>query len=57
MSKKLHDTMLKNRFPKPNFKGLMVDNAQANWNIIIIIYGSRDFYVRMVDKEHICLFH
>jgi hypothetical protein len=49
--------MLKNRFPKPNFKGLMVDNAQANWNIIIIIYGSRDFYVRMVDKEHICLFH
>ncbi len=25
--KKLHETMLKNRFSKPNFKGLMVDSA------------------------------
>jgi hypothetical protein len=35
----------------------MADNAQANWNDIKIVYGSRDPYVKMVDKEHTCLFH
>jgi hypothetical protein len=42
---------------KPNFKGFMVDNAQANWNIIKIVYGFRDPYGRMVDKECTHLFH
>ncbi len=49
--------MLKHRFPKPNSKGFIADNAQTNWNAIKIVYGSRDPFVRMVDKEHTCLFH
>jgi hypothetical protein len=55
MWKKLNETMLKHRFPKPNFKGFMVNNAQANWNVII--YGSKDSSIKMVDKERTCLFH
>jgi len=39
---KLNETMLKHKFPKPNFKGFMVNNAQANWNVVKIIYGSKD---------------
>ncbi len=27
---KLNETMLKHKFPKPNFKGFMADNTQAN---------------------------
>jgi len=30
MWKKLNNTMFKHEFPKPNFKGFMVDNMQAN---------------------------
>jgi hypothetical protein len=43
--------MLKNEFPKLNFKGFIIDNAQTNWNVVKIIYGSRDPFVMMVDKE------
>jgi len=53
---KLNDTMLKHMFLKSNFKVFMVDNAQANWNMIIIVYGSRDPSMRMVDKECTYLF-
>jgi hypothetical protein len=49
--------MLKHKFPTPNFKGFMVDTAQANWNIVKIVYGSRDPFVRMVDKKCTYLFH
>jgi hypothetical protein len=35
----------------------MVDNVEANWNFVIIIYSSRDMNVGMVEKEHTCLFH
>jgi len=35
----------------------MVDNTQANWNAIKIVYGSRYPSVRMIDKECTCLFH
>jgi hypothetical protein len=28
---KFNEKMLKHGFPKPNFKGFMVDSAQANW--------------------------
>jgi hypothetical protein len=31
------ETMLKHGFPKPNFKGFMADNAQANLNAIKIV--------------------
>jgi hypothetical protein len=43
---KLNDTMQKHDFPKPNFKGFMVDSAQANWNTIKIVYGLGDTFVR-----------
>jgi hypothetical protein len=49
--------MLKHGFPKPNFKGFMVDSAQANYNAIKIVYGYGDVFVKMVDKECTCLFH
>ncbi len=49
--------MQKYGFPKPNFKGFMVDNVQANWNVVQIVYGYGDSYVRMVDKECTYLFH
>jgi hypothetical protein len=54
---KLNETMLKHGFPKPNLKGFMVNNTQANWNIARIVYGSGDPSIRMVDKECTCLFH
>jgi hypothetical protein len=54
---KLNEMMLKHGFPKPNFKGFMVNNTQANWNMVKIVYGSRDPSVRMVGKECTCLFH
>ncbi len=57
MRTKLNETMLKHEFPKPKFKGFMPDNAQANWNTIRIIYGFRDLFVKMVNKECAYLFH
>ncbi len=54
---KLNETMLKHMFPKPNFKGFMVDSAQANWNMVRIVYGLGEPSIGMVDKEHTCLFH
>jgi hypothetical protein len=53
---KLNQTILKHGFPKPNFKGFMANSAQANWNAIKIVYGSRDPSIRMVE-EHTYLFH
>jgi hypothetical protein len=32
---------------KPNYKGFMVDNTQANWNIVRIVYGFEDPFVKM----------
>ncbi len=49
--------MLKHGFPKPNFKGFMDDNAYANWNAIKIIYGFKDPFIRMINKECTYLFH
>jgi hypothetical protein len=54
---KLNEMMLKHKFPKANFKIFMANNAQANWNIVKIVYGFEDPYVRMVDKERTYLFH
>jgi hypothetical protein len=42
--------MANNGVPNPNFKGLMVDNAQANWNIVWIVYGSGDASELMLDR-------
>ncbi len=54
---KFNDKMIKRMYPKPNLKGIMVNNMQANWNAIKVIYGSRDANVRLVNKDRTCLFH
>jgi hypothetical protein len=54
---KFNQIMLKHGYVKPNFKGFMVDNVQANWNVVKIVYNSSDAIVRMVDKKPTCLFH
>lgn len=38
------------------FKGFMADSVQVNWNVVQIIYGTRDPMVKMVDKKRTCLF-
>jgi hypothetical protein len=35
----------------------MVNSAQANWNLIRIVYGSGDPSIMMTNKECIYLFH
>ncbi len=54
---KFNETMSKHGFLKPNFKIFMVDSTQANWNAVKIVYGLGVPFVKMVDKEHTCLFH
>jgi hypothetical protein len=49
--------MQKHDFPKSNFKGFMANSTKANWNVLIIVYGSKDPFVRMIDKKRTCLFH
>jgi hypothetical protein len=40
MWRELNKIMKKNGVEKPNFKGFMVDNAHAYWNVVRIIYGT-----------------
>jgi hypothetical protein len=40
MWKKLKDLMGNNGVKNPNFQSFIVDNAQANWDAIQIVYGS-----------------
>jgi hypothetical protein len=35
----------------------MANNAQANWDVVIIVYGSEDPFVKMADNGYTCLFH
>jgi len=56
MWKKLNETMLKHRLTKLN-EGFMVDNTQANWNFVKIVYGFKDLSIMMVDTKCTCLFH
>jgi hypothetical protein len=49
--KKLNAIVLKKGVTNPNFKWFMVDSAQANWNVVHIVYGIRDCTVEMIDKE------
>jgi hypothetical protein len=48
---KLNQVILKFSLANPNFKGFMADSAHANWNVVHIVYGSRDASMKMVDKE------
>ncbi len=54
---KLKQMMLGFGLANPNFKRFMADNAHANWNVVHIVYGSKDGSVKMVDKERTYLFH
>jgi hypothetical protein len=35
----------------PNFKGFMVNSAQANWNDVQIVYGSENASEPMVNRK------
>jgi hypothetical protein len=49
--------MLKYGVVGTKFKGFMVDIAQANWNVVRIVYGFVDPTMEMVNKERSCFFH
>jgi hypothetical protein len=49
--------MANNGVPNPNFKGYMVDNTHANWNVVWIVYGNGDASELMVDRKQTCFFH
>ncbi len=36
---------------KPHFKGFMANSAHANWNVVRIMYSSRNASKKMVNKE------
>ena len=48
--------MERNDIVEPNFKGFMADCAQANWNVVRIIYGNGKKEDRMDDRERTCHF-
>jgi hypothetical protein len=54
---KLNKVMLKKCVFNLNFKGFMVDNVQANWNTVWIMYGSGDPNESKVNKKWTCYFH
>jgi hypothetical protein len=54
---KLNQVILRFGLANPTFKGFMVDSAKVNWNVICIMYGYGDAFMKMVDKEQTCLFH
>jgi hypothetical protein len=54
--KNLNDVMAKHSVVEPKFKGFMADIAQANWNVVRVIYGSGDATILMMDRERTCLF-
>jgi hypothetical protein len=35
----------------------MANDAQSNWNVVHIVYGTRDPMVKMVDKKWMCFFY
>jgi hypothetical protein len=55
--KNLNDVMARHDVPEPKFKGFMANSAQANWNVVRVIYGSGDATIPMKDQERMCLSH
>ena len=53
----LNIVMAENEVSTVNFKVLMADNVQANWNAVRKIYGEGDPSVPMVGRARTCLFH
>jgi len=41
----------KKRLGMPISKGFMADGAQANWNVVCIVYGIRDPKVRWLTNS------
>ncbi len=48
---KFYETMLKNEFPKPKFKGFMTDNAQTNWKLSKLLMVMGTFLSRWLIKS------
>ena len=42
--------------PNVNFKDFMADNAQANWNVVRMMYGDKNPSLPMVNCECTCIF-
>lgn len=55
--KKLNTIVEKKRWGMPIFKGFMVDGAQANWNVVRIVFGIKNPIVKMVDKKRTWFSH
>jgi hypothetical protein len=49
--------MAKHGILEPKFKRFMVDNTQANCNVVKVIYGSSDATIPMKEQEKIWFFH
>jgi hypothetical protein len=55
--KNLNAVLARHGVPEPKFKGFIANSAQANWNAVWIIYGSRDVIIPMKNHERTCMFH
>ncbi len=51
MWQNLNKVITNNGVLNPNFKGFMVNSAQANWNDVQIVYGSENASEPMVNRE------
>ncbi len=49
--KKLNAIVEKKGIGTPMFKGFMSDSVQTNWNVVWIVYGTRNPTTKMVDKK------
>jgi hypothetical protein len=52
--KKLNAIVEKKGMGTPMFKGFMVDSVQTKWNVVWIVYGTRNPTFKMVDKKRMC---
>jgi hypothetical protein len=49
--------MEKHGMSNVNFKGFMCDSAQANFNVVRVVFGSGVPTIPMENRERTCLFH
>jgi hypothetical protein len=55
--RKLNPIIEKKGLGTPIFKGFMANGGQTNWNVVHIIYGTKDPMVKMVNKKWTYFFH
>jgi len=53
----LNVVMKRNGIENTNFNGFMADNAQANWNVVRIVYGSGNPKEEMDNRKRTYLLH